>query len=182
MWLQDIASHARLSAPEIVDAPAIMLFDSCYAANMATGRWEPNANVALVAWVRRLLAEVLATGRTMHWVHVKGHSADGGNDRADELVHWGKGDGPYARLREGGGEGDSRYGAAAGATTVALTEEEREEARDALIAEVDATARRGWRAAHDAAYMGFTLDSLNQSIFLELKESVYSNGVLLERQ
>ena len=65
---------------------------------------------------------------------------------------------------------------------MALTEGEREEARDALLAEVDATARRGWRAAHDAAYMGFTLDSLNQSIFLELKESMYSNGVLLERQ
>eukprot|EP01052_Picozoa_sp_SAG31_P039269 SAG31_NODE_5411_length_2554_cov_1.690865_4_plen_92_part_00 len=79
----------------------------------------------------------------MHWVHVKGHSADGGNDRADELVQWGKDNGPYARLREGGGEGDSRHGAAAGATTVALTEEEREEARDALLAEVDATARRG---------------------------------------
>eukprot|EP01052_Picozoa_sp_SAG31_P013453 SAG31_NODE_809_length_11922_cov_15.915504_1_plen_25_part_10 len=23
-------------------------------------------------------------------MHVKGHSADGGNDRADELVQWGK--------------------------------------------------------------------------------------------
>ena len=86
MWLRDIASHARLSAPEIAEAPAVMLFDSCYAANMATGKWEPNANVALVAWVRQLLADVLAIGRTVHWVHVKGHSADGGNDRADELV------------------------------------------------------------------------------------------------
>ena len=43
-------------------------------------------------------------------------------------------------------------------------------------------SRTGWRAAADAAYMGFTLDSLTHSIFLESKESVYSNGVLLERQ
>eukprot|EP01048_Picozoa_sp_COSAG05_P030360 COSAG05_NODE_10498_length_562_cov_1.105832_1_plen_90_part_01 len=27
--------------------------------------------------------------RKVHWVHVRGHSGDGGNDRADELVQWG---------------------------------------------------------------------------------------------
>ena len=89
------------------------------------------------------------------------------------LVQWGKGDGPYARLREGGGEGDSRYGAAAGATTTALTEEERVEARDALLAEVDEVERDS---------VDSTLDSLIQSIFLESRNSVCSNGVLLERQ
>jgi hypothetical protein len=41
-------------------------------------------------------------------VHVKGHSADGGNDRADELVQWGKTGGPYCRgVREVGGEGEA---------------------------------------------------------------------------
>ena len=140
MWLKEIATNATLSAPEIVDAPAVMLFDSCYAANMATGRWEPNANIALVAWVRQLLADVLASGRTVHWVHVKGHSADGGNDRADELVQWGKGDGPYARLREGGGEGDSRHGAAAGAGAVKTAENNEmdlESARESLLKDAD---------------------------------------------
>ena len=111
---------------------------------------------------------------------------DGGNDRADALGQWERGDGPFARLREGGGEGDSRYGAAdaaaGGATDVALTDEERVVARDALLAAADATARTGWRAAADAAYMGFTVDSLTHSIFLESKESVCSNGVLLQRQ
>eukprot|EP01048_Picozoa_sp_COSAG05_P004529 COSAG05_NODE_248_length_12946_cov_85.003737_4_plen_84_part_00 len=35
------------------------------------------------------------------------------NDRADELVQWGKEEGPYARLRAlGEGEGESRFGAA----------------------------------------------------------------------
>jgi ribonuclease HI len=39
---------------EATDIPAIMMFDSCYAVNMVTGRWPPNANVALVDWVRKL--------------------------------------------------------------------------------------------------------------------------------
>lgn len=56
--------------------------------------------------------EVEASDREVHWVHVKGHSADGGNDKADERVQWGKEAGPYARLRDGGGEGESRFGAA----------------------------------------------------------------------
>ena len=97
----------------------MLLYDSAYAANMATGRWKATSNVALVEWVRKLLAEVEASGRTVHWVHVKGHSADGGNDKADERVQWGKEKGPYARLRNGGGEGESRYGAAAMAARMA---------------------------------------------------------------
>ena len=41
-------------------------------------------------------------------VHVRGHSDDNGNDRADTLVQWGNGAAPYARGREGAGEGESR--------------------------------------------------------------------------
>ena len=89
-----------------------MLYDSGYAANMVAGRWQPNTNTNVVQWARGLLAEV-EKSRVVHWVHVKGHSGDGGNDRADELVQWGKEEGPYARLRAlGEGEGDSRFGAA----------------------------------------------------------------------
>ena len=51
--------------------------------------------------MRKLLAEVEELGWTVHWVHVKGHLADGGNDKADERVQWGKEAGAYARLREG---------------------------------------------------------------------------------
>ena len=40
----------------------------------------------------------------------KGHPADGGNDRADELAWWGKEAGPFSRLaRDGSGEGDGRW-------------------------------------------------------------------------
>ena len=53
-----------------------MLYDSGYAANMVAGRWQPNTNTNVVQWARGLLAEVEKT-RTVHWVHVKGHSGDG---------------------------------------------------------------------------------------------------------
>ena len=36
-------------------------------------------------------------------MHIKGHSVDGGNDRADLLVQWGEADGSYIRIVEGGG-------------------------------------------------------------------------------
>ena len=55
-------------------------------------------------------------------MHVKGQSADGGNDKADERVQWGKEEGSYAQLWDGGGEGASRYGAAA-ARVVATPDE-----------------------------------------------------------
>ena len=72
--------------------------------------------------------------------------------------------------------------ASGAAETVALSEAEQGVARDALLIDADATARAGWRAASDAAFYGFTLDSLNHSIFLQTIGSVCGNGVLLESQ
>jgi ribonuclease HI len=97
MWLRDVAAKATLLAPSIVKTAVVMLYDSAYAANMATSWWKATSNVALVEWVRKLLAEVEESGRMVHWVHVKGHSADGGNDTAGERVQWDKEEGPYAR-------------------------------------------------------------------------------------
>jgi hypothetical protein len=57
--------------------------------------------------------ELLATTsdrRTVHFVHVKGHSGNEGNDCADERVQWGKDGGSYSRFRKGGGEGPGRFG------------------------------------------------------------------------
>ena len=41
-----------------------------------------------------------AAAREVRFVHVRGHSSDEGNDRADALVQWGKKSRAYARLRE----------------------------------------------------------------------------------
>eukprot|EP01050_Picozoa_sp_SAG11_P014066 SAG11_NODE_1697_length_4431_cov_2.166667_1_plen_87_part_10 len=60
-------------------------------------------------------------------------------------MQWGKGLGPFARLRNGGGEGDSRFGAAdaaaGGAADAALgldDEFELDGALEALLADADA--------------------------------------------
>ena len=89
-----------------------------WAFNMLEGNWTPTCNVAMVRRLQRVLAEVRRT-RDVYFVHVKSHQDDGvplhdisdqavlGNIRADKLVGWGKRPGPYCRLFDGGGEGDS---------------------------------------------------------------------------
>ena len=63
----------------------------------------------IVAWAQELLAEVRTT-RNVHFIHVRGHSSDDGNDRADALVQWGKKEGRgYSRLREGTSETDAIF-------------------------------------------------------------------------
>ena len=100
MWLRDVAGG---------DDPAAIVYDSMYAANMTQGNFEPNCNKEAVALNVKLLAEQGAV-RTVHFVHVKGHSGDEGNDAADERVQWGKDvNSPMCRLREGGGEGQGRF-------------------------------------------------------------------------
>jgi hypothetical protein len=79
-------------------------------------------------------------------VHVKGHSADGGNDRADELVQWGKTGGPYCQVR-GCGQSEARYGAATTAALATATEED-----SAVLSAMgqiygSVPARRGFEAA-----------------------------------
>ena len=41
IWLRDM---------DETDRPAIMLYDSGYAANMVAGRWQPNTNTNVVQW------------------------------------------------------------------------------------------------------------------------------------
>ena len=81
-----------------------MLIDSLYDANMIDGVWnaENSKNKDLVMLGRRLL-ETVRKQRAVPFVHIKGHSADGGNDRAELLVQWGKIDGSYCRILEVGG-------------------------------------------------------------------------------
>ena len=70
------------------DNDIIFCVDSLYAGNQVEGYWKANYNAALVREGKALLARVREHKRVT-FVHVKGHSADGGNDRADDMVQWG---------------------------------------------------------------------------------------------
>jgi hypothetical protein len=96
------------------------------------------------------------SGRQLHWVHVKGHSEDGGNDRADELVQWGKGKAPFCRLRDGGGEGETRYRGATAEENETRYRNDSEPEPEPVQSATCAIGRRGYSAA-DA-----TIDFFNQ--------------------
>jgi hypothetical protein len=66
-----------------------ILFDSMYAANVVEGSWKARTNIDAVARSAALLEEVRRSN-DVRLIHVNGHSADGGNDRVDELAWWGK--------------------------------------------------------------------------------------------
>ena len=84
---------------------AVICCDSCYAMDCVEEKMTVTANLELIELARRLLAAVRER-RTVVFVHVLGHSEDPGNERADELVQWGKGRQLYSRLQvEGEREG-----------------------------------------------------------------------------
>eukprot|EP01050_Picozoa_sp_SAG11_P048877 SAG11_NODE_26397_length_345_cov_10.865854_1_plen_77_part_10 len=66
---------------------SILLVDSLYVGNAIQKLVKCTKNKALMAWGIELLAKV-RTRRMVTIVHVKGHSVDGGNERADELCWW----------------------------------------------------------------------------------------------
>jgi ribonuclease HI len=79
----------------------VICVDSLYAGDELEGFWRKNCNAALITKGQSLLARVRLT-RSVTFVHVKGHSANGGNDRADDLVQVGRSMGPFSRMRLGG--------------------------------------------------------------------------------
>ena len=79
---------------------AAICYDSEYAAKCTEGIYKPKKNLVLVQLCQRLYSEECERrGSKVRFIHVKGHSGDRWNDRADELVQWGKEEGPYSRLR-----------------------------------------------------------------------------------
>ena len=95
------------------DDDVVICVDSLYAGNQLEGFWRVNCNKDLIEYGQEVLRQVREK-RDVTFIHVKGHSTDGGNDRADLLVQWGKSDGPFSRMRRGGGgEGAGRFGAIA---------------------------------------------------------------------
>ena len=85
------------------DHGVVICVNSLYARNQLEGYWRVNCNKDLIE-VRHDFLRRVRVQREVTFVHVKGHSTDGGNDRADKLVQWGKSEGPFSRMQIGGGE------------------------------------------------------------------------------
>ena len=75
MWLRDSAGPGT----------AVIRYDSEYAAKITQRIFAAHKNKALATTCQSLLDAVRRT-RTVSFEHVKGHSGDPGNDRADELA------------------------------------------------------------------------------------------------
>ena len=66
----------------------LIRYDSEYAAKMATGLWKPRTNKELVERARAALTAAVQRTNVL-FMHVRGHSANYGNDKADELAELG---------------------------------------------------------------------------------------------
>eukprot|EP01047_Picozoa_sp_COSAG01_P105812 COSAG01_NODE_34983_length_539_cov_0.636364_1_plen_153_part_10 len=90
------------------DEPFAICFDSMYAKNITTQVWNPRKNKGIAKLCQdAYTAENIRRAGGVHFIHVKGHSKDKGNDKADERVQWGKDSGPYCRFRnDGSSQGD----------------------------------------------------------------------------
>ena len=81
----------------------VIRYDSQYAACMTRGEWKAKVNKVLVDQCRKALGRAEGKGCEVGWKHVKGHSGDKWNDRADRLADEGVGSAPGGEDGEEGG-------------------------------------------------------------------------------
>ena len=81
--------------------PAVICYDSEYAAMQTQGLWRAKKNKALVQRAQAALAEARRS-REVRFLHIKGHSGHVWNDKADELANRGA-----AGQSSGGGQSSS---------------------------------------------------------------------------
>ena len=73
------------------EEPFAILYDSMYAANITRGVWKPKSNKGIAnLCIDALKRENERRKGGIHFIHVKGHSNNAGNDKADDRVQWGK--------------------------------------------------------------------------------------------
>ena len=78
LWLRDYG--------QAYPGPTVIRYDSEYAAKSVQGIFNGSKNQELITHIREILRDVRSTGRELAWEHVKGHSGDEMNDRADYLA------------------------------------------------------------------------------------------------
>ena len=79
-----------------------------YAHNITRGIWRPKTNKDIASLCNEAFKRENERRKGgVVFIHVKGHSDNKGNDKADERVQWGKETGPYCRFRtDGSTEGE----------------------------------------------------------------------------
>ena len=73
------------------EEPFTILYDSMYAHNITRGIWRPKTNKDIASLCNEaFMRENERRKGGVIFIHVKGHSDNKGNDKADERVQWGK--------------------------------------------------------------------------------------------
>lgn len=82
LWIRDFAPLSQYQGPIQV------LYDSEYAMKSISGEYNGAKNAAMIAFIRTLYRALLSVrpGGLLQFKHVKGHSNDTGNDRADSCA------------------------------------------------------------------------------------------------
>ena len=108
MWFLGILQALLWAKQQGGQEPFALCYDSMYAANITSGLWKPKTNKGIASLCHEhFLAESERRKGGVHLIHIKGHSDQLGNEKADERVQWGKENGPYCRFRLDGTSGRS---------------------------------------------------------------------------